>query len=103
MVKGKSVAQGYWGKKELSEQVFQAKTAAGDGPYLRTGDLGFVLERQLYITSRLKDLIIIRGRNYAPQDIERTVQRQVQQFEKMQSVLSGIKTDSKQNWWCWLS
>ena len=69
-VRGRSVAQGYWMRPELSQRVFQAQID-GSGPYhLRTGDLGFMLDGQLYVTGRLKDLIIVNGRKYAPQDIE---------------------------------
>lgn len=71
-IKGTSVAQGYWEKPEVTEETFNARLAdSGDGPFLRTGDLGVFNAQDLYIVGRLKDLIIIRGRNYYPQDIER--------------------------------
>lgn len=73
-VSGPSVAQGYWKRDELSQQVFQARLEDGRGPFLRTGDLGFLLEGELYVTGRLKDLIIVRGVNHYPQDIEQTTQ-----------------------------
>ena len=73
-VRGPSVAQGYWRQPELSADTFDARTDAGDGPFLRTGDFGFVQDGQLFVTGRLKELIIIRGRNHYPQDIEQTVQ-----------------------------
>jgi acyl-CoA synthetase (AMP-forming)/AMP-acid ligase II len=74
-VRGPSVGQGYWGRPEQSKATFQAYLAdSGDGPFLRTGDLGFVKEGELFITGRLKDLIILNGRNLYPQDIERTVE-----------------------------
>lgn len=73
-VKGPHVAQGYWGQPEMSAGVFRAMAAEGAGPFLRTGDLGFISGGRLYITGRRKDLIIIRGRNYHPQDIERSVE-----------------------------
>ena len=69
-----SVAVGYWEKTEETTATFQAYLQEGDGPFLRTGDLGFVHEGELFIPGRLKDLIIVRGRNLAPQDIERTVE-----------------------------
>jgi acyl transferase domain-containing protein/acyl-CoA synthetase (AMP-forming)/AMP-acid ligase II/pimeloyl-ACP methyl ester carboxylesterase len=72
-VQSDSVAKGYWGRKELTEYSFQAKLEGETGCFLRTGDLGFILDNELYITGRLKDLIIIRGRNHYPQDIELTV------------------------------
>ncbi len=73
---GPSVAQGYWQRPEDTETHFKAKIegdASGDG-FLRTGDLGFLRENQLYVTGRLKDLLIIHGRNLYPQDIELTVE-----------------------------
>lgn len=72
-IKGGSVTQGYWQKPEINESVFSAFTKDGKGPYFRSGDLGFHNQQQLFITGRLKDLIIIRGRNHYPQDIERTI------------------------------
>ena len=72
---GGSIAQGYWGRPAETEETFSAFLAdTGRGPFLRTGDLGFQLEGELFITGRLKDLIVIRGRNYYPEDIEATVQ-----------------------------
>jgi acyl-CoA synthetase (AMP-forming)/AMP-acid ligase II/acyl carrier protein len=75
-VSGPSVAQGYWNKPEETERTFRAYLAdTGEGPFLRTGDLGFVRDDELFVTGRLKDLIIIRGRNHYPQDIELTVEQ----------------------------
>jgi amino acid adenylation domain-containing protein len=74
-LQGPSVATGYWGESNDRDSVFQATLNGSDGPrFLRTGDLGFIHNRQLFITSRLKDLIIVRGRNYYPQDIELTAE-----------------------------
>jgi acyl-CoA synthetase (AMP-forming)/AMP-acid ligase II len=74
-VRGESVAAGYWGRPEESEQTFRARLAdTGAGAYLRTGDLGFVRDGELFVTGRTKDVVIIRGRNHYPQDIEETVQ-----------------------------
>ncbi len=72
-VSGPSVAAGYWNRPEATVATFQAHTADGEGPFLRTGDLGCWQEGELFVTGRLKDLIIIRGRNHYPDDIERTV------------------------------
>jgi acyl-CoA synthetase (AMP-forming)/AMP-acid ligase II/acyl carrier protein len=73
--KGASVAEGYWNQPEETARTFAAvRTDTGEGPFLRTGDLGFVREGELFITGRLKDLIIIRGLNHYPQDIEATVE-----------------------------
>jgi len=75
-VAGPHIAQGYWARPEESESTFKAYVAdTKAGPYLRTGDLGFMREAELFVTGRLKDLIIIRGRNYFPHDIELTVER----------------------------
>lgn len=74
-VAGPSVAQGYWQRPAVTEQTFQAYLAdTGEGPFLRTGDLGFMQDGELFITGRIKDVIIIRGRNCYPQDIELTVE-----------------------------
>lgn len=74
-VKGDSVAQGYWNKAEQNIQTFQAFTSDTNmGPFLRTGDLGFTKNGELFITGRLKDLIIVGGQNHYPQDIEWTVE-----------------------------
>ena len=73
-VAGPSVAGGYWQQPEESAETFCARTADGAGPFLRTGDLGLVRDGQLYVTGRAKDLIIIRGQNYYPQDVEATVE-----------------------------
>ena len=71
-----SVAQGYWKKTELTQYAFAATLPNYPGAkFLRTGDLGFLKEGELFVTGRLKDLIIIRGRNYYPQDIEFTVDK----------------------------
>lgn len=70
-VAGPAVAKGYWNNAEETRRIFDAHTREpGDGPFLRTGDLGFMHEGELYITGRLKDLIIIDGTNHYPQDIE---------------------------------
>src|SRR6185369_14726681 len=74
-VSGPHVAGGYWDRPEESESTFKACIAdTGAGPYLRTGDLGFMQAGELFVTGRLKDLIIIRGRNYFPHDIELTAE-----------------------------
>lgn len=75
-VAGPSMAQGYWQRPLETEQTFHAfLKETGDGPFVRTGDLGFIANGELFITGRLKDLIILRGRNYYPQDIELTVEQ----------------------------
>jgi len=75
-VSGPSVARGYWNRPQETEQTFRAFVAdTNEGPFLRTGDLGFLEGGELFIAGRLKDLIIIRGRNHYPQDIEQTVEQ----------------------------
>ena len=68
-----SIAPGYWRRAEETERTFRA-WLNGRGPFLRTGDLGFLDRGEVFVTGRLKDLIIIRGANHYPQDIERTVE-----------------------------
>lgn len=75
-VSSASVAQGYWHQPEQTEQAFNAYLAdTKEGPFLRTGDLGFLQDGELFVTGRLKDVIIIRGRNHYPQDIELTIEQ----------------------------
>ena len=75
-VSSKSVAAGYWNQPDATKETFQAyELDTGNGPFLRTGDLGFLKNGELFVTGRLKDVIIIRGRNYYPQDIELTVEK----------------------------
>lgn len=73
-IRGPIVTLGYWNNAEASEATMRARTAAGEGPFLRTGDLGFVVDGEVYIAGRLKDVVIIRGRNLFPQDIEATLE-----------------------------
>lgn len=75
-ISGPSVVQGYWNRPEETTNTFHAFLAdTGDGPYLRTGDLGFLKSAELFITGRLKDLIICDGRNHYAEDIEQTVEK----------------------------
>ncbi len=75
-IAGSHVAKGYWNNPEATRETFAAYTAnPRRGPFLRSGDLGFVYDGQLYVAGRRKDLIIIRGRNYYPQDIEQVVEQ----------------------------
>ena len=75
-ISGSSVTQGYWNQPQETERVFQGYLQdTGEGPYLRSGDLGFILDDDLFISGRLKDLIIIGGTNHFPIDIEITVEK----------------------------
>ncbi|MDQ3021354.1 MAG: SDR family NAD(P)-dependent oxidoreductase [Bacteroidota bacterium] len=72
---GISIAQGYWQREDATEETFHAFIKdTNEGPFMRTGDLGFIKDNELYITGRHKDLIIIRGQNHYPQDIEYTIE-----------------------------
>ncbi|MFJ8476084.1 fatty acyl-AMP ligase [Kitasatospora sp. NPDC094011] len=75
-VDGPCVTAGYTGREEENERVFRARITGEEalGSYLRTGDMGFAHDGELYVTGRLKDLIIIKGRNHYPQDLEQTVE-----------------------------
>ncbi len=75
-VKGPGVAQGYWNRREETAETFGARiSGSGAGPFLRTGDLGFFRDGELYIAGRRKDLIIIRGLNHHPSDLEFTARK----------------------------
>ena len=70
-VAGPGVAKGYWNRPADTDTTFGARLVpAQQGPFLRTGDLGFVADGQLFVTGRLKELLIVRGQNYYPHDIE---------------------------------
>jgi acyl-CoA synthetase (AMP-forming)/AMP-acid ligase II/acyl carrier protein len=83
LIQGPSVSQGYWNDLQETEQVFGATVAGREGRFLRTGDLGFFRDGELFVTGRVKDVIIIRGRNHYPQDIEQSAE------EAHQAVLPG--------------
>jgi amino acid adenylation domain-containing protein/non-ribosomal peptide synthase protein (TIGR01720 family) len=87
---GPSIAQGYWRNPEASAQAFIQL----DGrTWLRTGDLGFMHEGQLYVSGRLKDMLIIRGQNLYPQDIERTVETHVPVVRKGRVAVFALQHD----------
>jgi acyl-CoA synthetase (AMP-forming)/AMP-acid ligase II len=73
-LRGPHIAAGYWRDQTTTEVIFRAYTSEGDGPFLRTGDLGFLRSGELFITGRKKDVLIVWGRNHFAQDIERTVE-----------------------------
>ena len=73
-VAGDHVAQGYWKQPEATDETFRARCAGSDRDFLRTGDLGVLAEGELYVAGRRKDLIILRGRNHYPHDLERTAE-----------------------------
>lgn len=81
-ISGPNVASGYWRREKETTTTFQARTADGRGPFLRTGDLGFLDDGQLFVTGRLKDLIIVRGLNHHPNDIEATIEQEFPMVRK---------------------
>jgi acyl-CoA synthetase (AMP-forming)/AMP-acid ligase II len=75
-VESPSVAGGYWRRESETRETFHARLAGGDGPFLRTGDLGAMHDGELFVTGRLKDVLIVRGFKHYPQDLENTAERQ---------------------------
>ncbi|WP_158206633.1 non-ribosomal peptide synthetase [Pseudoduganella flava] len=88
-----SVAHGYWGRDAETARTFGATPQGETGCYLRTGDLGFLHEGELYVTGRVKELIILRGVNYYPHDIERAVQDAVPALKAGAGAAFAIETD----------
>ncbi|MFI9766519.1 fatty acyl-AMP ligase [Streptomyces sp. NPDC052415] len=81
-LRGRSVAEGYWNRKELTAETFRATTADGRTGWFRTGDLGALLDEELYVTGRIKEMLIQHGRNLYPQDIEQAVQDSGEAFRR---------------------
>lgn len=95
--KGPSIAKGYWNDASETERTFNAYIAgSADGPWLRTGDLGFISEGQLYVTGRLKDLIIIRGSNYFPNDIEHSLENCHEALRKNASAAFSVDIEGEE-------
>ena len=98
---GAGIAAGYWGKPEETDATFKATLAgSGEGPYLRTGDLGFIHRGELFLTGRLKDLIIVRGRNYYPHDLEWTAEQAHPGLRRDVGRPSRSRA-RPENGWCW--
>lgn len=95
-VSGPHVAAGYWGRAAESEQTFHAHTSCGQGPFLRTGDLGFLDHGELFISGRLKDLIIVRGRNHHPQDIEHTAEQSHEALKAHGNAAFSVEVDGRE-------
>lgn len=93
---GLTIAQGYWENQQATEETFQAFTATGDGPFLRTGDMGFMHEGNLYITGRLKDVIVIRGANYYPNDIELSVEQSHPSLNNSGAAAFSVEVDGEE-------
>ncbi|MGO9450870.1 MAG: fatty acyl-AMP ligase [Candidatus Binataceae bacterium] len=95
-ISGPSIAKGYWKKPVETQAVFGARIAdSSEGPFLRTGDLGFMRGGQLFITGRIKDLIIVRGANHYPEDIERTVLESHGWLRSSRCAVFSQETDSR--------
>ena len=92
-VSGPSVAQGYWNSPRETEATFNAFLKSGRGPFLRTGDLGFMRSGELFITGRIKDLIIVRGRKHYPQDIEQTVEQSHSEIHSKSSAAVSVPSE----------
>jgi 8-amino-7-oxononanoate synthase len=91
---GLSIAKGYWNKPELTKATFQNQlTHTPDTAYLRTGDLGFIHKGNLYVTGRIKDLMIINGKNYYPQDIEQSIIHSHTEFESQGAAAFTVEAD----------
>ena len=92
-----SVALGYWNKPNETAEVFRARiSGSGEGPFLRTGDLGFVCDGELFIVGRVKDLIIVRGANHYPQDIERSIQESHTGLQQDAGAAFSIETEGSE-------
>ncbi|MEU2426283.1 AMP-binding protein [Streptomyces sp. NPDC007851] len=90
-IRGGSVALGYWNRPEETERTFHAVTADGHGPFLRTGDLGALRAGQLYVTGRLKEMIIVHGRNLYPHDIERELRDLDEAFAELPAAVFACR------------
>ncbi|MBN9393019.1 MAG: fatty acyl-AMP ligase [Chloroflexi bacterium] len=89
-LKGSNFPSGYWNHPDETKTVFENYLPDGSGPYLRTGDLGFFRGGELYIAGRLKDLIILNGRNYWAQDIEQVAEKAHADLQAGSSAAFGI-------------
>ena len=93
-----AVAAGYWNQPAKSQEIFGAYLKdTGEGPWLRTGDLGFLQNGELFISGRLKDMIIIRGANFAPQDIEWVSQKCHPAVESAESAAFSLTIDGEES------
>lgn len=95
-VSGPSVARGYWQRPAATEAAFDNYLNDGQGPYLRTGDLGFMQDGELFITGRLKDLVIVNGRNVYPQDIEEVIEATIGFIEPNMCAAFSVEIDGQE-------
>lgn len=92
-VHGNSVAKGYWNLPQLTNELFEFTPNGCNKNYLKTGDLGFFFEKHLFITGRLKGLIIVNGQNYYAEDIEATVEQAHEAICLQGAIALGIDQD----------
>jgi amino acid adenylation domain-containing protein len=95
-VAGPAVAAGYWGLPEASAETFGARLSDGSGPWLRTGDLGFLAGGELFVTGRRKDLLIVRGRNVYPQDLEASAEESHPALRPGGGAAFGVEVDGEE-------
>ncbi len=96
-IRSSSVGQGYLNKPQITEDTFHAYlTNPKRGPYLRTGDLGFLFDGELFVTGRLKDMIIVRGVNRYPQDIEATVEKSSDRLRATASAAFAVEYEGRE-------
>ena len=93
LVRGPSVAAGYWRRPEDSARTFVERDGAR---WLRTGDLGFLHEGELYVAGRIKDLLIVRGRNLYPQDLELAIEREVELVRRGRVAVFAVEIDGQE-------
>ncbi|GLZ39386.1 fatty acyl-AMP ligase [Actinokineospora sp. NBRC 105648] len=91
LLRGPSIAQGYWENPTATAEVFEAQLS--DGVYLRTGDLGVLHDGELYITGRLKEMMIVHGRNLYPQDVEQELRAQHPPLAGLIGAVFSVDTD----------
>ncbi|MEO0515676.1 MAG: AMP-binding protein [Cyanobacteria bacterium P01_A01_bin.116] len=96
-VAGDSVAAGYWGRVKATQETFDNRLEGQTRSFLRTGDLGFLFSGELFVTGRLKDLIVIRGQNYYPQDIELSIRQAHASLHPAAAVFSVSAQEAQSN------
>jgi len=97
---GPSIARGYWNHREETIRTFAARSEGDDRPYLRTGDLGFLHQNELYIVGRLKEMMIFQGRNIYPQDVEAAVERIDSAFRAHGCAVFLSTREARRSWLC---
>ncbi|HJV64062.1 MAG TPA: AMP-binding protein [Albitalea sp.] len=96
-VRGGSIGAGYYGNAEATRETFGARLAGDDGaPFMRTGDLGAIVDGELYVTGRVKDMLIVRGRNLYPQDVEDCVQDSVPELRRGCGAAISVAVDGEE-------